>query len=159
MPSQSKLATVMTLVANTIRLKQVAKILGAPIGDETKDFSRITKIFADFLDDELENAMVAKLCGLNKDLNVSVEHASIGMWHETYMDYEFILKGNFPGEVKLNFRLNTIPDDIHFHLDTAAIMEDGETVVSDNQIPESQITSVPLVFPMAVRMMIDELIK
>jgi hypothetical protein len=71
-----------------------------------------------------------------------------------WLDYIFMLTGNFPGVINLRLTICAAPDKIDFYMQTLAQDDEGK-VIDDNRIAEAEIKGIPLSLPMAVSMMLD----
>ena len=155
---QSNFAKLAQLATNTVRMDDASKIIGKQ--DESRTvLSTLAPLFATVIDAELAHAMEQNLSGLSKDDDIGVEDSKFEVGKSAdegtrWLDYIFMLTGNFPGVIKLRLTICTAPDNIDFYMQTMAQDDEGK-VIDDNRIGEAEIRGIPFALPMAVSMMLD----
>lgn len=147
------------LVKNTVRMDEASKIIGNRDGSHTI-LSELTSLFAVVIDEELAHAAKASLAGITPDDRIEVEDSKFEVGksndgHTHWIDYIFMLTGNFPGVIKLRLTVCTAPDKIDFYMQTLA-QDDSGKVIGENRIDENELCGIPLALPMAVSFMLDD---
>lgn len=155
---QSNFAKLAQLAMNTVRMDEASKIIG--LQDESRTvLSTLAPLFTTVIDAELARAMEQNLSGLSKDDGIAVEDSKFEVGKSDdectrWLDYIFMLTGNFAGVIKLRLTICTAPDKIFYYMQTMAQDDEGK-VIDDNRIEEAEIRGIPLSLPMAVSMMLD----
>ena len=155
---QSNFAKLAILAMNTVRLNEASKLLGSPDESATV-LSTLCPLFEAVIDANLKKCMEEHTCGLSEDDDVGVEYWKFDApKSENFIVYKFVLTGNFRGCVELNFTICTDPTNIHFHMTTAAMYDNGD-ILEKKAVSQAEIRGLPTALPYAVSEMMEVIKK